>query len=185
MRFLSRIVMFLSIVAFVGCSTQNGRVYSDYDPDQVFTDYRMFSWVSDNPMSLSGDNPVSALTGKRIMQAVKQELKQKGYQYTSQPDEANFLVAFSVGSRENVHFRSSPRVIRYDDWRWGQQYYQVDQVSAYKYMEGSISIDIFDVKRKSPVWHGVASGKINHKMPETESIPVAVSAILESFPPIK
>jgi hypothetical protein len=53
------------------------------------------------------------------------------------------------------------------------------------YREGTLAIDVFDGRTNQPVWHGWASKRITERdiANAAEQIPVAVAAILESFPP--
>jgi hypothetical protein len=54
-----------------------------------------------------------------------------------------------------------------------------------QYDKGMLAMDVFDVKERRPVWHGVATKSISeqdiHDIDGT--IQAAVDAILEGFPP--
>jgi hypothetical protein len=54
-----------------------------------------------------------------------------------------------------------------------------------QYREGTLSIDIFDVKSHRPVWHGWAKKELSRKDIEQSEQPIkhAVAAVLEKFPP--
>ncbi len=73
-------------------------------------------------------------------------------------DQADFVVAYTVGTREKIVSTSYPTTYQ-GDWGWhlyGRYYYQTE-VEHRTYTEGTLGIDIFDGKSKEPVWHGWAS----------------------------
>jgi len=58
------------------------------------------------------------------------------------------------------------------------------------YPEGTLAIDIFDVARKSPVWHGAGDKTLSKSdlkgksaLSDPEKIREGVTKILEDFPP--
>jgi len=62
-------------------------------------------------------------------------------------------------------------------------YYQ--DVDVREYTEGRLAIDLFDVRRRRPVWHGYGTRSLTGrevKDPE-KLIGAAVTAILADFPP--
>ncbi|MEO0700253.1 MAG: DUF4136 domain-containing protein, partial [Pseudomonadota bacterium] len=91
------------------------------------------------------------------------------------------------------------------NWRWGRAYYpayprattgvvggrEVTEVSTYT--QGTLAIDIFDVERKAPVYHGAGEktlsknsrrgGGVVNPLEMQETIEDAVTKILEDFPP--
>jgi hypothetical protein len=70
------------------------------------------------------------------------------------------------------------------NWHWGRTYFG-DEVDVDTYREGTLAIDVFDGKSHQPVWHGWATKRITEAdiRGAAEQIPIAVTAILESFPP--
>jgi hypothetical protein len=69
-------------------------------------------------------------------------------------------------------------------WHWGHSYFG-DAVDVDTYREGTLAIDVFDGKARQPVWHGWATKRITEAdiRAAAEEIPLAVTAILEAFPP--
>lgn len=166
-----------SALLLAACASM--RVGSDQHPRADFSDYRAFTWMVENPAS-PGEVQLSALTIRRIREAVEGELSAKGYRPVAEPRAADFLVAFTVGTRERM--TSSARTVPYQDqgpreWSW----LDVD-VSIYQ--EGTLSIDIFDGDSRQPVWHGWARKTVT-EADQADPGPViqrAVSQILEKFP---
>ncbi|MEO0616662.1 MAG: DUF4136 domain-containing protein [Pseudomonadota bacterium] len=182
------------LLSLAGCST-TPKVFSDYDPEQSFEGYQQFSWISDNPMTVSGDRGPNPITAARLKQAIQQEFERKGFEFVAKPADADFVVAWTVGARDRVDVRSRQYVDYYGPhWRWGYGYYGVrsvpsgtrTEVESREYTEGSLAIDVFDAARKAPVWHGSASKRLSEaelKGDSGEAIRNAVMRILEGFPP--
>ncbi|MEL7537767.1 MAG: DUF4136 domain-containing protein [Pseudomonadota bacterium] len=181
-------------LVLAGCAT-GPEVFSDFDPEQSFTEYRTFAWIGENPMTVAGDRGPNPLVAKRLQDTIQATLVEKGFQYVADPTDADFVVAFTVGARDLVEVREREYVDYYGPhWRWGYDYYGVrparastrTEVSTHNYTEGTLAIDIFDTERKSPVWHGAASKRLTRDELQgrnTEAIRAGVSAILAEFPP--
>jgi len=168
-----------------GCATIS--TGSHQDESASFSQYRTFAWIADNPIILgAGDQAqISPLSQKKIVQSIEEELKKKGFTYTANPDQADFVVSYTVGTREKIDATSYPSAYR-GTWGWhmyGRYYYQTEVVHR-TYTEGTLGIDIFDGNTKQPVWHGWATKTIStsdRENPST-SIQKAVAGIIEQFP---
>ncbi len=165
-----------------GCETIDTK--TDYDNTFNFNDYHTFSWVSRSPL-ISKTPETSPLAEGRIQNAVKTVLTQKGFRFVENPAEADFALAFTIGSRQQVRVTSNPYAVGYGagPYMWGRPYYQ--DIDVREFTQGRLAIDVFDVKRKQPVWHGHATKSItstDQKNAE-ELINKAVTKILAGFPP--
>jgi len=194
LKFLA--ISLLSSLLLIGCAS-TGEFYIDQDPEQDFSGYRTFAWISAKPMTAVGDHTVSPLAERRIMDAIVSTLSGKGYDFVEDPAAADFAVSFTVGARDKVksvtHLQSTPAFdpwLYRNSWRWGRGYYdyyfpQVQEVTTQRnYTEGTLAIDLFDVKRKSPVWHGIGNKNLSKKELNsgTDGIDEAVQTLLGSFP---
>lgn len=189
-----KIALMLVCGMLASCTTSPS-VYTDFDSAQQFSEYKSFAWISENPMVIAGDRGPSSMDEKRFVAAIEQTLKGKGYQLVDDRTHADFVVAFTVGARDRLTVKTR-EVMDYHGphWGWGRDYYGFGQfanptrteVTAHKYSEGTLSIDIYDVGRKSPVWHGNAMKRLSSdelRGSKPASIQFAVEAILASFPP--
>jgi len=180
-----RIFCYLLLGVLVsGCSTTTIKSGSHQDESASFADYRTFSWIADNPLILGiGEtSSVSPLTLRKISEAIKNELIVNGFVYTENSDNADFVVSFTVGTREKIDSSSYPSP--YGD-PWGWYYYQAEIVRR-TYTEGTLGVDVFDGITKQPVWHGWATKTIltSDRKDPSALIKKAVSAIFAKFPPI-
>lgn len=175
-----------------GCAT-GFKATHDHDSNHDFSVYQTFAWISENPMkvgqTVQSPNP---LLQPRIMNAVEAALVAKGYRQVEEPKNADFVLSFTVGSREKISVNSYPSMsMGYSTgypghWGWGAAYHCcATDTQVRQYTTGILAIDIFDVEERRPVWHGAASKTINDKDRENieKTVRAAVDAILGGFPP--
>ncbi len=184
----------VSILAFLSGCASTFKATHDFDSANDFSRYESFSWISPNPMKVGQTTRVpNPLLEPRIMSAIRLQLEQGGYTFVDEPAAADFVVSFTVGSREEINVTSYPSmsvgvgVARPTHWGWGSMYYGTSmETSVRQYTEGMLAIDMFDVAERRPVWHGVASKRISEADAKDieETIRAAVAAILEGYPPL-
>ena len=179
-------------MTIAGCATGFKATY-DHDPAQDFGDYQHYAWISENPMKIGASSKIlNPLLEPRIMSAVEDALNAKGYTKVSERRSADFVLSFTVGSRDEIKVNSYPSMTgraRYGHpghWGWGGAYYGVaTETSVRQYTKGMLAVDVFDVEERRPVWHGVAEKSINESDREDAegTIKAAVDAVLAGFPP--
>lgn len=188
---------FLGIVLaalILGACASTFKATHDHDVGHNFSNYQTFAWLSKNPMKVGkGINTPNPLLEPRIMSALEKALVAKGYQYVNEAKNADFVLSFTIGSREEIKVDTYPSMSAGyggaypSHWRWGGAYYGYSstETSVRQYTKGMLAVDIFDVKDRRPVWHGVATKTINESDRENrdETIKAAVDAILAGFPP--
>ena len=174
----------LSITLLAGCATTM-EAHSDRDPAQNFSNYRTYAWMADEPMMAPPDQllRVSPLNRQRIVVAIDDEMRAKGFQKVAARGTADFVVSYTVGARDRIDVQSYPEPYA-GMWHWGSPYFGRD-VDVRMYTEGTLAIDIFDRNTHQPVWHGWGSKRITaHDVKHAaEQIPPAVKEILKDFPP--
>jgi len=178
-RLSFRIRALAPLLLLAACATMS--VTSDKYPQADFSGYRTFAWIAADPLIRPRNGQeISALTSRRIREAIESELAGKGYREVNDPAGANFVVAFTVGTRDRLDAESYPAPFR-GPWLWG---WYGNETDLRVYREGTLSIDIFDGATHQPVWHGRARKEITGsdvKDPEPV-IKRAVTAILGKFP---
>lgn len=192
-RFASAIAIALAL-SLTACAT-TGRIITDSDPAQDFSGYRTFGWVGENPYTAFGEYPVSALQQQKITSAIKTELEARGYRYVTDTASADFAISYSVGARDKTSVSEVPVANPFygtrANWRWGRGYFpayypsMATETVVSNYTEGSLSIDIYDVGRRAPVWHGVGTKRLSRDelSGSGEAIDTGVKNILAGFPP--
>lgn len=187
-----------------GCAST--KFTSDFDQAHDFGTYKTFAWAGESPMTVLGTTRVPPMLEPRIAREVRAELEAKGYRYVETLDQADFGVSFTVGSRSSTEVIKSPETfwVNQTNWRWGRAYYPayrrpvvvtaapvtVISTEVRAYTEGTLAIDIYDVKSKAPVWHGagtktVSTSEVAGRRGNIDSgkIREGVAKVLKVFPP--
>lgn len=179
------------VVSMAACeTTTTGR--ADWDREADFTSYRGYAWISEHPLIVAEGSTqvINPLTEGRVMAAVERELAAKGYTKAVAGEPADFVLSFTIGTREKIRVDSYPDPYFRYSWNWYHRhwphwnYYEVRTVTR-SYTEGTLAIDIFDGEQKTPVWHGWATRQVRGsdiKDPNS-AINEAVGAIMVNFPP--
>ena len=174
----------LTLAALAGCAT-GMQIYADHDARQVFTAYRSYAWIRDEPLirAAGSDYTVSPLNRRRVVEAVEAELDAKGFTKATNRANADFVLAYTIGARNMIEANSYPEPYN-GGWGWGHQYFG-SGINVQTYVQGTLAIDIFDRRSRQPVWHGWAQKRItdDDRKNAEERIHAAVKAILKSFPP--
>jgi hypothetical protein len=148
----------------------------DYDQAKNFSNYQSFSWLSKNPMKVGKtvDQPQESLQ-PALMAAIR----------TNNASSADFLLSFTVGSREHIGTEAYGSELSGSGGRggWATAYYGGSAGAAYT--QGVLAIDIIDASERQPVWHGVTGKRLSAEDREnmTGVISEVVTSILDDFPP--
>lgn len=175
----------LLLLGLGACATL--RVGSDYDHSANFAGYHTFAWMPPHTQAYDSPNP---LVVQRAHDAIEAALTAKGYQLVNDPTAADFVVDFTIGSRERTDIRSYPAPYGGPWWYGGYSYwwgapYWGSEVDVRQYREGTLSVDVFDGHSHRPVWHGWARKELTRADIEHSagSIREAVDSVLARFPP--
>jgi hypothetical protein len=163
----------------------------DSDPSHDFSVYQTYAWISENPMITGPTNRVpNPLLEPKIMAAIESGLTAKGYSKVDNPDAADFVLSFTIGSREEIKVNSYPATYAgygyRGAWGWGGPYYgMATETQVRQYQKGMLALDVFDVKEHRPVFHAVAEKSItdSDRKKLDETVQAAVNAVLQGFPP--
>jgi hypothetical protein len=177
-RAVSLVVVF--VVAACATPIQTG---SDHDKAASFSSFHTFAMMQREHPGIT--NP---LVVPRARDAIKQQLENKGFRQADDPSAADFVVDFTIGSRDRVNVTSYPAPFA-GPWQsggpwWGSPYWG-NNIDVRQYQEGTLAIDIFDGHTHDPVWHGWARKELSRRDIEQSEEPIrrAVAAVLEKFPP--
>ena len=101
---------------------------SDFDAGTDFSNYKTFAFISDSPLIVAQAEPVNPLFEGRVMTATRNELTNKGFQFVENRDQADFVISFTMGSRDKIRVNSYPSTYRGGPggWGWGAPYYNTD-----------------------------------------------------------
>ena len=191
-------MLLAQVVLISACaSVTTPKVHTSSEPGHDFSTYKTFTWATNPPMIAESEYNIPAIAEKELTDAFKDSLTNKGYTFTDNESDADFAVSFTVGARDKIKVDSYPvrYYENYQSWTWGQGYYYPvtrersintgftdDKLSVYQ--SGSLAVDIYDVKKKRPVWHANGNKRLSKRdfaTPGKGSF-AAASTLLASFP---
>ncbi|WP_018617475.1 DUF4136 domain-containing protein [Segetibacter koreensis] len=154
------------------------RVFSDYDKDANISNYKTYSWPTEEEIEKKGTNPLyyNELNDKRIKNAVYEQMKSRGFTYQNekQPLEMHYHIIVE----DKTFIATEPGGYVYPE------FWQLKRTQAYPYQQGTLIIDLMDTRTKMLVWRGWATGAIEDQVsrkPE-QTIQKAVAKIFKLFP---
>jgi hypothetical protein len=171
------VLLYAFIVLLASCSPAI-HVFSDHDKDADISQYKTYSWLTQEEIETKGMNPLyyNELNDKRIKQAIYDEMKKKGFTYKNekQPLEMHYHIIVE----DKTLIAAEPGGYIYSP------FWELKRTQAYPYQQGTLIIDLMDTKNKTLVWRGWATGAIEDRVsrnPE-QTIQKAVSKIFTLFP---
>ena len=185
---IQRLLALAGLAILISACSSNPPVI-DYDKSIDFSGYGSYAFISDHPLMRAPDSPPgSPLLEGKLIRATDEFLQAKGFTKVDNAEEADFAIGFTVGARDKIRVNSYPQPYHpyYGAWGWGGPYYAgSSNVDVQQYTEGTLAIDIYDVKEHKPAWHGVATKRVTDSMRRNpdESINELIVAILGGFPP--
>lgn len=190
----TRTLLAAALLGLASCSSSGIESFHDYNPNINFARYQTWSFISANPMIVStAAGAVNPLLEGRIMRAVRTDLGGKGFRFTDNPENADFVVSFTVGSREQIKVDQYPASYqvgysRYHRYGYGGYGYGMSygtETRVRQYTEGQLAVDVFDVTTRSPAFHGSATKRISESDRENPEALIAavVTEALTGFPP--
>lgn len=173
-------------IALSGCASSVS-VDTDFNPKVDFTSYKTFAWIKADPL-ISAPSDFNPLNKPRIESAVVRVMTEKGFTQVTDGSAADFVVAYTVGTRDKIRVDQSYPSHYGSRWGWGGRYWgyaSYNDTHVRNYTEGRLAIDIFDVARAEPAWHGFATKNVTSKDRQNPApiINEAVEGILAKFPP--
>jgi hypothetical protein len=189
----------LAIIAITmlltACSSSPPKPSVDFKQDYQFASVRKIAFYKDSGQ-VSGDNPlrVSDMERNRADTALRQALEKRGYQFVTNPADADLLISWHLATQDKTDVRTyqtpsyggygyAPynRYSMYNCWScMGSQ----TEVSVQNYTEGTFIVDMIDPELKQSVWRGVIQSKLKDKgSPDQEKFNAAADVIFASFPP--
>jgi hypothetical protein len=157
-------------------------VKSDYDPSavQAMNSYKTYSWAT-----AKRDQTVSTLNAQRIIDAVDNALKSKGF--TKQASGGDFQVAFIATTAQQTDYSTTNDYYGYGWGRWyGGGGMSTSRTTAYNWTQGTLVLDIVDGKSNQMVYRATAQAEVDQDLSPAERqtrLNSGALKMLEKFPP--
>lgn len=184
------VLLAMSILLLAGCSSQP-QVETDHQADFDFSSLKTFE-VAETKQNTQESILVSPFTLSHIHSALEGELA-KRYQSAATGAKADFIVSYHVVIEEKIDPNSYDALYGYGYGYYGRGYYRPwPYYGGYGtgvrvYNQGSLIIDIADVKTGKPIWRGVSEKRLGRSMApqqQREVLSAAVMEVMAHFPPV-
>ena len=161
-------------LTLAGCSTLTVR--SDWDEQADFSAFRSYKVV---PIQ----SPISQLVEKRIMDAVRIHLNERGF--VEDETSPNVLVAIHINVEDKVDVQTYNYGYPYRGYGYGMYPYWHGgtDVSVSQYQQGTLIIDFVDASDNELFWRGWGSKIIEDSSGAAHKIQEVVDKILKQYPP--
>jgi hypothetical protein len=170
-----KLLIITTLIAFTaGCATHSAKVDFDRNTEIETVHYKTFAWLT-NAKIMAAPVDINPVMKERVDSSIEQAFMAKGYQLVDDPENADFAISYTVGSRDKIKVNSYPATYN-SGFGWGRGYYggrdyygsmsMGTETSVRQYTEGKLAIDIYDVKTHQPVWHGWATKRLTSENSE-------------------
>lgn len=162
-------------------------IQSDYDHTVDFSQYKTFGFFS--PMSIEGEN-YSTLFGQQFRESIGREMRARGYVLSDNPD-LGINVSARLQQKTQVTQTTDPMMMGgyygyrrgyYDPW---MAYGYGTSTHVSQYNEGTINVDVVDMRQKRMVWEGVGIGRVKEGRSNAEvrkAIDEGVTELFKGYP---
>jgi hypothetical protein len=134
----------------------DGKVETDFDPDVNFTQFKRFSFIGGQELSKTGllANPQTA---ERLMNFISGALQLRGLKEVpvdrKHDLDVRYWVARQKKTEETVNMvPSDPMFMGYPPFWTGPWGWYYEEYVVRNYVEGTLIVDLIDVKTKQLVW---------------------------------
>lgn len=173
---MKKFLILLLLVASVS-SCNSTKTTSDYDHNAHFDDYKTFGFST-----ASYNLPVNEILRNRILGAISQNLINKGFSESNNPD-----LMIDLGLKTADKKKYSTHDIGLSGfygkrWRIGTGVSK-SFTKEKTYKEGTLIINIINDQQDKLLWMGSATGAIKNNTVKEDYIKNTVNKILANFPP--
>jgi hypothetical protein len=160
------------------------KVNTDFAPGTDFSKYRTYTVVEGK------SKPASPLAAAKIQAAIDTYVVQHGLQKAADPKAADVALIYNVATQQGATLNTF-----YDGWAggpygpgwrygWGAPMGGMATTTVTQYTQGSLIIDMFDIKAKTAIWRGTATDTLSDN-PEknTKKVNKAVEKMFKKYPP--
>lgn len=179
-------ILFILVLALASCSSLKTTV--EYDPAADFSQYKTYSFL---PWNKQSDELLSNYDKERFRAAASYELEKLGYTKADGISDLAvnlfLIIDEKTGTTTYNDFYSSGPAVGYYYGPWG--YNNPGGVSAiatmhsYDYEEGTLIVDLLDIKKKQLAWQGIAKKTLqSHKKGDGSVIKDVMAKLFADFP---
>ncbi len=174
---MKNLITFLSLALITSCSSV--QVTYDYDKQTDFSQFKTYALTKE-----SLELPVSELNRDRVIKAVQDEMKTKGFTESDNPDIA---VDLFIKTQQEIEATATTTGAGYGPYRygWGGGF-TTTQVDYNQYTNGSLFISFVNMKTQKLVWQGIGTKTLDENLSpdkREQAINYSIQQILSKYPP--
>jgi Domain of unknown function (DUF4136) len=172
------LVLIIILVAAASCSSI--KVTSDYDKTAGFASYKTFAFT---PEALA--LPLDDINRNRVLTAVENELKAKGFAKSDKPD---VLINLNIKAVQQQTATATTSGYGYGaGYRYGRGGgFGTTTINYDSYVDGTLFVDMIDAAKNQLVWQGRGTKTIDpdaSQQKREQNINYAVKQIFMKYPP--
>ncbi|WP_407354029.1 DUF4136 domain-containing protein [Luteimonas sp. R10] len=182
-RFAAWLLGLCTLALLAGCAT-GPRITTEADPRADFSSYRSYAFYS--PLAIEKHGYATA-TSEATKAAVRRQMESRGYVYDAENPDLWVNINAYLERRTDVSSVPTVDYAYYYSYR-ARAYFAVpywgERAHVYRYTEGTMNIDLVDVRENRLVWEGVAVGRVSNLEPEERKarIDATVAEIFARYP---
>lgn len=168
-RSVGLVAMAALVAVAAGCATK-ADVRSDQEPGSELASYKTFAFFE------APNDAYMSLLEKRLRAAAREQLERQRYTYDERNPDLRVNYALQVVDKQEL--QSTPRGhLGYRAWAY-------NGVETVAFRQGTLAIDLVDVRRNALVWRAVAEGRLDSKAMEQPgpTIDAVVGEMFTRFP---
>lgn len=178
MKTINKLLIFSLALLTISCATMS--VNYDYDRSVDFKKLKTYKWIEKKiPNDALDQNPFQK---KAIIKAVNDQLLAKGYKEQESGDTDFAVNVHAMVKQQQTQITNWDNYGWYNPW-WGP-YGGNTEISTYE--EGTLVIDIIDIKDKELAWRGLGTKMVTGFSNDANGIAIVnenVAKIMVNFPP--
>jgi len=172
--------VFLLPLFLILSSCSSIRVYSDFDNNIDFSNYKTFAYFKPEIDRVD----ISDLDKRRILKAIDNEMSLKGLSKSETPD---LLIGFTTKAKDKIYVNNFNNFSwgwgwgwGFNPWLWGPNGFNTISTKT----EGTLYVNIIDATTRQLVWQGKGRGGIDENIKNrNERISLFVKEIVGNYPP--
>lgn len=170
------------LLAFLSAAQARDKMNVDFNPDLDFSKYKTFAYIGGvEHLVMMQLNPNEIRD--RVHEAVARELTKRGLKEVRRDENPDLAVRYFANSEAQVNVGATGDWGGFDPFIIDNWSYTYELWSATTTREGSLMIDLIDVKRKDLAWRLFLSQKILNVDKVWDKVNQEITKGFESYPP--
>jgi Domain of unknown function (DUF4136) len=175
-------VILLFLICVMASPQARAKMNVDFNPDLDFTKYKTFAYIGGVEHLVMMQLDPSEIRN-RVHEMVARELINRGLKEVKRDENPDLAVRYFANSNTNVNSSATLDWGGFDPFiagYWGNSY---EVWTTRTTREGSLLIDLIDVKRKDLAWRVYLEQKILHQDKVWAKVNEEITKSFESYPP--